>query len=258
MAQPKTDTVSPPRTAGRYTELDTLRGTAILLMSTYHLLFDLVAYFGKPLDIYTGPLFWVGRVSALMFMVISGASSTLGKKPFRRGLTVLGAALIVTLVSVPMMGEYYIRFGILHFFAAAMLGKALVDMVIKNRTARLVTAAALVPLSFWLGGVVKNIRVNTPLLLPLGILYPGFGSFDYYPLFPWLGVFCIGVVLGLAVYGGENPLRARLVKSDGASAKPFVLLRPLVWLGKHSLLIYLLHQPLILAVLYALNWLGVL
>lgn len=244
----------------RIIEIDFLRGVAIVLMATFHLVFDLMAYFNVPLNIYSGFWFWVGRLSAILFMIISGVTSSLGGRQIRRGLMVLGCALIVTLVSIPMMGENYIRFGILHFFGTVMILKGLYEKLVKNQKIRFGTALVLIPLSFWLGQVVQDVAVNTPLLLPLGIMYPGFTSFDYYPLLPWVGYFCIGIVLGMLVYKQKKSLLEHFHSPIGIKIKSAlqILAKPLSFMGRHSLLVYLVHQPLILAVLYGLHWAGVL
>lgn len=255
------DAAKAARIQKRIFEIDALRGVAILMMSTFHLLFDLTTYFGVNVNIQSGPGFWVGRLSAILFMLVSGVSSSLGGRQVRRGFMVLGCGLIVTLASIPIMGEYYIRFGILHFFGAAMVLKGLYEMAVKNRTARLVTAALLVPLCFWLGGVVGTLSVKGPFLLPLGITYPGFVSFDYYPLLPWAGYFCLGIVAGMLVYKNKRSLLrwSPYTEQENTAGKAgAAVLRPLCFLGRHSLLVYLLHQPLILAVLFLLSFAGVL
>lgn len=250
-----------PVKSARIFEIDVLRGVAIVLMALFHLLFDLAAYFGQNINLYSGLWFYVGRFSAILFMLLSGVSSSFGGRQFRRGLMVLAAALVVTLASLPIMGTNYIRFGILHFFAACMLLKALFDKFIKNYYARLVAALALVPFCFFMGRFAAKTAVNTFWLLPLGFMYPGFSSFDYYPLFPWAALFCLGVALGMVVY----PHRKSLFSLDitRPQTNPFfkglcALLRPFAFLGRHSLPVYLLHQPLILGVLFLLSWLGAL
>lgn len=257
---PQTETVqAAPARRKRIFEIDVLRAVAILLMSTFHLVFDLVAYYGVPLTIYSGVWYWVGRSSAMLFMFVSGISGSFGGRSIRRGFIVLGAALIVTLVSIPTMGPNYIRFGILHFFAVVMIVKGLFDLVVKNYWARILTASVLVPVSLWLGDVVQKTTVRTPLLLPLGLTYPGFTSFDYYPLFPWAAYFCLGIVAGMLVYKNRQSLFAFDITQPQPTAGKRLLravLRPLAFLGRHSLLVYLLHQPLILGVLFLLSLAG--
>lgn len=246
--------------ANRIFELDALRGLAILLMSTFHLVFDLMAYFGYAINIYSGPWFYVGRISAILFMLVSGMASTLGGKQFRRGIQVLLCALVVTLFSIPVMQQNYVRFGILHFFGAVMLLKALADKALKSRRARLVAALVLVPVCWGMGRWAAQTSVNTFWLLPLGFTYPGFTTFDYYPIFPWGAWFCAGVALGLLAYPTKKSLftfNPAARPGTGPQKVLAAVLRPFMFLGRHSLPVYLLHQPLILGVLFLLRWLAV-
>jgi uncharacterized membrane protein len=79
-------------------------------------------------------------------------------------------------------------------------------------------------------------------LLPFGIHSPGFSSFDYFPLIPWLGVFLIGAGLGKSVYVSRRSLLPRHLPQTFVNAA-----------GRHSLLIYIAHQPVIMGVLYVLG-----
>ena len=83
-------------------------------------------------------------------------------------------------------------------------------------------------------------------LLPIGIHPAAFWSVDYTPVFPWLGVVLIGMALGDVLYPNG-------VRSFTLPRLPENVLAPLVFMGRHSLLIYLVHQPLILAVLYLIT-----
>ncbi len=74
--------------------------------------------------------------------------------------------------------------------------------------------------------------------MPFGITSPSFGSFDYFPLFPWLGIFLIGSALGKSVYASRKSLL------------PWTMPRTFVnWAGRHALVIYIAHQPVIMGVL---------
>lgn len=250
-----------PKGKSRIFELDVLRGFAILLMSTFHLVFDLMAYFGQNINIYSGFWFYVGRSSAILFMLVSGISSTLGGKTIRRGLMVLGCAMVVTVASIPIMGQNYIRFGILHFFGAVMLLKGLADKLLKSWRSRLIASIVLVPFCWAMGRVVTQISVQTFWFLPLGIMYPGFTSFDYYPIFPWAAWFCGGIAIGLVVYKNKHSLfRFDIAQPQSTLPKKIArgIMRPFAFLGRHSLLVYLLHQPLILGVLFLLSAINIL
>ena len=95
----------------------------------------------------------------------------------------------------------------------------------------------LVALGLWMG----TLRVETSWLVWLGLRYPGFATSDYFPLLPFLGFFLLGGVLGRVLYGEKKSLLPRI---PGAGA--------LEWIGRHSLPIYLLHQPLLTGILFLL------
>ena len=81
-----------------------------------------------------------------------------------------------------------------------------------------------------------------PWLTVLGFAPYGFASSDYFPLFPNLGYFLLGAVLGRALYAE----RKSLLPGGNPPAKA------LQWMGRRSLLIYLLHQPILAAVVGAI------
>jgi uncharacterized membrane protein len=78
--------------------------------------------------------------------------------------------------------------------------------------------------------------------LPFGIHSPFYSSFDYFPLFPWFGIFLAGASLGKSVYASKRSLIRRRL--------PVTFVN---FAGRHSLLIYIVHQPVILAALYLLG-----
>ena len=80
--------------------------------------------------------------------------------------------------------------------------------------------------------------VEFPWLMPLGFLYPGFYTSDYFPLLPNLGFFLLGAVLGRSVYAKKESLLPHVNEKNP-------LIRVLSLCGKHSLWIYLLHQPVL-------------
>lgn len=81
---------------------------------------------------------------------------------------------------------------------------------------------------------------QTSFLFPFGIPGPGFRSSDYFPLFPWIFVFFAGGFFGKLAAGGKFPAFAY------KSRIPF-----LSWMGRHALILYVVHQP----VLYGVTWL---
>ena len=90
-----------------------------------------------------------------------------------------------------------------------------------------------------LPALAGGLAIHFDWLLPLGIHGPEFSSFDYFPLVPWFGVFLAGAALGKRIYA---PGRSLIPRPPGET---FINIA-----GRHSLLIYLVHQPVIMAVLY--------
>lgn len=219
----------------RIWELDALRGICILGMVVFHLLYDLNITLPLPLQLLQE---WGGCV----FLLLSGVCVTLGHRPVRRGLVVLGCGMICTLVT---WGMYALKlagngaviwFGVLHCLGVCMLLWPLFRKIPSDWLG--LSGSVLIVLGF----LLENLLLNTPLLVPLGIRFPGFASADYFPLLPNLGFFLLGAVVGRTLY--------RKKESRFPNVHP---LRFLCFCGRHSLSIYLLHQPILYGILLILN-----
>lgn len=219
----------------RLAELDILRGLAILLMVIFHTIFDLAFFYGWPLDYQAGFWYYQGKSAAILFMLVSGVSTVLSRRPVRRGLVVLGTGLFITAITYCYEPAVYIRFGILHLLGAAMLASPLLNKVGPLPLSLIGT------LMIAIGNAFSQLTVNTAWFIPVGLKPPGFTSLDYYPLLPWLGIILYGLVLGKVLYPAGQ--------TRWPSAADYQPLRWLSWLGRRSLLIYLIHQPVILALL---------
>ena len=220
----------------RIWELDALRGICILGMVVFHLLYDLNITLPLPLQLLQE---WGGCV----FLLLSGVCVTLGHHPIRRGLLVLGCGMVCTLVTWAMYAlklsgnGAIIWFGVLHCLGVCMLLWPLFRKIPSG------WLGLLGGIFIALGFLLENLLLSTPLLVPLGIRFPGFASADYFPLFPNFGFFLLGAVIGKTLYRKKESL--------------FPYARSLSFLcfcGRHSLLIYLLHQPLLYGVLLILNF----
>ena len=213
----------------RIWEIDLLRAAAIVLMTAFHTVYDLNVFLGWNIVWNRGFWFWVGKSSALIFIYFSGISSGLGSKPVKRGLLVLGLGLGISAVTYFALGDEYIRFGILHFLGACML----LSPVLRKLPSWILTLLALVVAC--LAQPVASMRVSTFWLLPLGFMYAGFSSADYYPLIPYLAVFILGIIAYKLYYFQRRSLFNFQVQS-----------KIITVLSRNSLLIYVVHQPFIL------------
>lgn len=233
----------------RIWELDAARGICILGMVIFHLLYDL-SYLFQVIDLSTNPLFHlVSQWGGVLFILISGISATLGSRTVRRGLIVLGCGLLFTAVTI---GMYLLRFsgrgiiiwfGVLHCLGICML---LWPLLRRLKTPwLLVIGVALSALGIWFK---YGVRVDVQYLFPLGLMHPNFASADYFPLLPNLGYFLIGAGLGRLLY----PTRRSLLPKVNTQLFP---VRFFCFCGRQSLLIYLLHQPILTALVALLTML---
>lgn len=154
------------------------------------------------------------------------------KRRFYHAAKLFFWAVLITLVTWILYDAQAVKFGILHFYTAAiLLGLFFVNMRIT-------------PLILGLGIIlftptVINLTTDAAFLFPIGITQLGFQSLDYFPLFPWFGWFLLGISLGAFFYPRAEPKIKLNFLANTAFTKPFR------YLGKHSLLIYLLHQSAI-------------
>ena len=221
----------------RIWELDALRGLNVLGMIVFHFVYDITYLF--PLIRWNTPG-WYGllaRLCAVSFVMISGICVTLGKHSLRRGLTVLGCGLVITAVTVALAltgfcdQSIIIYFGILHCLGCCMLLWPLFSKC--PGWVLLVLGTVL----FLAGKYLATLTVDTFWLVPLGVLPRSFASSDYFPLVEHFGLFLCGAGLGRYLYRKKVSLLPKV--------KQFFPLRFLSLCGRQSLLIYILHQPVL-------------
>jgi uncharacterized membrane protein len=240
--------------------LDELRGFALLAMVVHHALYDIGFVLGydwgyRAFDFLClfQPIFWG------IFIITSGICSRLSRNTVKRGIIVLGCGLAVTLataVIMPLMGitgaEIY--FGILSCLGCCMIITGLLMKPIEkmNPVAGMLITAALFAIFYSVGngsllfGLIKlpQALYSTNWLMPLGFYKEGFFSADYFPLLPWAFMFLFGAFLGGYAKAGAFP--QTLYKSRS---------KLLQKIGKNSLWVYLLHQPILYVIMYAISFL---
>lgn len=230
----------------RIWELDAARGIALIGMIGIHLIYDLVDLFWVlHWNLPRGYLLFKNNYG-LLFLLISGISVTLGSHPVRRGAQVFCCGFLCTAVTAGMYfigmtdSSIIIYYGVLQCLGTCMMLWALFRRLpnAANFTLGIVFAAV--------GLMLRGQRYDTPLLIPLGFAPRWFASSDYFPLLPNLGYFLIGSAIGRTVYR-EKTTRFPNFPAD---AQPVRFFR---WMGEHSLLIYLLHQPLLAAAVWLMT-----
>jgi uncharacterized membrane protein len=220
----------------RIWELDFARGIALLLMIYFHIIFDMKDIFGYNINYSQGINYLAGRASGILFILISGISCTLSKSNTKRAIRILFLALIITIITHLYNMELGIKFGILHFLGFSILLFSLLNYLNETLLAMLGTVILV------LGGYISKIRVNFDHLFILGITSDKFISSDYYPLIPWLGIFIYGVILGKYFYKEKKSIFSFQLKGGLIS-----------YFGRNTLLIYIIHQPIILVFLKLIN-----
>lgn len=235
--------------------LDSIRGITILSMIAYHAMWDLVYMFGVQADWYRseGAHLWQQSI-CWTFILLSGFCHALGRKPWKRGLIVFGASVAVTLVTLIFMPEQKILFGVLNLLGLSMLAMAALAKPLAHVNPYLGAV-----LSFGLFGLFKTVQRGTLTVfgqtiavLPEGLYAndltalfgfpgPGFYSTDYFPLLPWFFLYVTGWFL-YRIFAKHGRL--------SVFAKPKVPV--LAFIGRHSLPIYMAHQPVIYGVLTVL------
>jgi len=233
----------------RFFEIDAARGIAIIFMILYHIFYDLYYFAGLDIDLWSGPLWFIGRASAATFIFLVGVSLTISysraktqlteketfKKYLYRGIRIFSWGLLITAMTYLFLDKGTIYFGILHFIGLSII---LAYPFLKFRQLNILLAAAIITIGLY----IKGLAFNTALLIPLGLKPEIFYTLDYFPIFPWFGAVLLGIYIGNTFYpNGKRMFRIPDIKRQ---------LRPLRFLGKNSLMIYLVHQPILIAVIY--------
>lgn len=223
--------------------IDLLRGAAIVAMVVYHTAFDLYADRLIATDI-IDDIGWkaLARSTAGTFLMLVGVGLVLatrsGFQParyFRRlGFIAVGAAL-VSLATWWFDPATFVFFGILHEIAVASV--LALPFLMAPSAVVIVVAAAVVALPFYYASPF----FDTPALWWVGLSTANPATVDYVPVFPWFGLVLAGIVLGRLALRYQAAI-ARFQPRNR-------LARGLAFGGRHALLIYLVHQPLIVGAL---------
>lgn len=235
------------RAKGRVNSVDVARGVALIAMAGYHLTWDL-AHFGlvSPMLPFSPSMRLLSHAIASSFLALVGVSLALANRDRlnlssfgQRLLRVAAGAALVTAATAVAVPGFTVWFGILHCIVAASL--LALPLIEAPAWASLATGAAAIAAPFF----VQSQAFDPPALLWLGLGQALPNTVDWYPLLPWAGVTLVG--LGLARLPGvlawlSRPGRFR------ASAPPS---KAVAFAGRHSLAVYLLHQPVLSALVWA-------
>ena len=232
----------------RFETLDSIRGVAVVSMVLFHLMYDIN-------ELFTGNAAWSSqplvhlwqRSICITFIIVSGFVWSYGKKhAIKRGLFLSAVGIAVTAVTLLFMPDAPIIFGVMSFFGCAVL-----LMIPFEKLLRYVNAYAGLALSLVLFLITENISYGSLTLfgqklctlpsmlyssnlgVPFGFIPKGFFSSDYYPLLPWMFLYFFGYFLERAV------AKSAFFEKIGHVKEPVFS-----FVGRHAVLIYILHQPI--------------
>ena len=239
-------------TSVRYRLLDSIRALAILNMVAFHLCYDLFVVYGldSSFPFSTPARIWE-RMICCTFILISGMSLNLSRRAYRRGLIVNACGLLITLATWLILPSEMILFGVLNLIGTSMILVYALRAPL-SRIAPIPGAALSFGLFVLTYGVpdgfiglfdlqlvkLPEVLYSTPCFFFLGFPDATFRSSDYFPLLPWIFLFLCGWYLWRTI--PERTLRSVFTKGC----------RPLDFIGRHSLLIYLIHQPVLFGFCY--------
>lgn len=225
----------------RIWELDVFRGICILGVIAVHFIYDLTELYGIIEWEYPDWFSFVKDWGGVLFILLSGICATLGSRSVRRGLIVFASGLIITAVTYGMYRFGFAKSIIIYFGVLHCLGVCMMLWFFFKRLPGWLLAVlgiAMVAAGLYLRHVCL---VDYPWLVPLGFTFPDFATSDYFPLLPNLGFFLLGAVLGRTVYRKKESLLPFVSDRN-------IIVRIFSFFGRQSLLIYLLHQPVLAAI----------
>lgn len=242
------------KTKKRIYIIDEIRGFLIIAVVICHALYSLDVIFNAApfIGAYNSMLSWQPIIPGL-FILISGISFQLSRNNVKRGLKLLAVAALITAATAIVLPSEAIWFGIIHFLAVVNIIFGLLRKYVDKIPAisGIIILAFLFVLTYnvhrgYLGieGILSlrlpTFLYQTDLTAPLGFYTNSFRSADYSPLIPWTFLFLIGTISGrYTKYIPESLAKMHI--------------RPLAFIGRHTLIIYLVHQPIIVGVLYIIE-----
>lgn len=252
----------------RFIEIDLARSLAIIGMIIYHTAYDLHMLYGWQIDIFSGEWKLFQLSIASLFLLVVGVSAAIADarvintdsqstwiRAWKRFVRIGMAALLVTITTYMIDSETYVRFGILHVIATS----AFLLPAITSWTYRRSLLMIIMPLiGIFILGIsmfIDQWHMNgywRILGIPLGIRPEHFTTVDYFPLIPWFGVLLLGYVIGYAAYVQYPEWRRTDVQCERLCYAMKIVLTCGAIPGRYSLLLYLMHQPIIIGILSVL------
>lgn len=247
-------------TGKRYGFIDTVRGLCLISMILYHAFYDLVFIYSVRFPFYNGTAVYIWQQSICWtFILLSGFSFSFGRRHLKRGVILLACGFVIELVTTLVIPDEAVRFGILTFMGFAVLLMIPLEKILTG-----IPVFIGLPVSMLLFVLFRNINrhyigfegfnlvrlpdsfYSTPFSTVIGFPEPEFFSSDYFSLFPWFFLYLAGYFLWKLWNSKKDslPLFSREI-------------RGISFIGRHTLPIYMLHQPVVMGILmlaHAAGW----
>jgi len=228
----------------RFVEIDIARGIIICIMVILHFMWDLDFFKVYSLN---NDIYQLNKIVAFSFLFIVGIclSFTNGRKTplqqLKRGLWIFNIGMGLTIITLVFMPDRPILFGVLHCIGLSIV-LSILFIAIKKHALKIYATSGIIFIAT--GFIIGTYIVANPTILQLII---GFHqqdlwryTIDYFPLVPWFGIVLMGIVAGRILYkDGKRQFKIPKFIQNRATV-------PVSFLGKHSLPIYLVHQPIII------------
>lgn len=237
----------------RYHFLDFIRGFTLINMILYHGTYDLVYLYNVSIPAYEsrGGYLWQQAI-CWTFIFLSGISFHFGKKHLKQAILLTLAGLLITIVTAILMPQFPVFMGILSFMGLACLIMIPLEPVFKKIPPLMGVLVS--SLAFFFTREINQGFLGFEQLkflkLPdfiyqfkigfiLGFPVPTFTSSDYFSLFPWFFLYLTGYFTWSFL----------LKNTKATSHLTFLNIRPITFIGRHTLPIYMIHQPVLLLLL---------
>lgn len=238
---------------------DAIRGFSIISMIGFHLCYDLSSIYGTRLDWFVSPLQDVWRASiSWVFLLLAGIMATYSRSNLKRGCKYLAVAAAIWAATTVAAVDTPISFGIIYCMGVSTLAAAAIQQQVRrgiSASASIALAIALLILFLLCLGIptgtfglkafggpylrIPSAPYESGLLSWLGFPGPDFASGDYYTPLPFTLLYLAGFALG-------GPIRSNARITDALRR---LRCKPLEFVGRHALGLYVVHQPLLLAAL---------
>lgn len=240
-------------TSKRYETIDFVRGFALINMFLYHGIYDLVYIFNVDIPWFTSKeAYYWQQMICMLFIILAGASASFSRNLLKHGFKVLVGGLIISVTTMVAMPSQFVSFGILHFMGISMIllsifrkyidkfspilgfGIAMAFFIVTKRIPGRYLGIGDIPLL-----PLPNSLYQSDYLYAFGFPNSRFSSVDYFPLLPWLFLFLAGYTFWNLIKNSQFIEKYGHFQVVGIN-----------YIGKHTLLLYLLHQPFIYSLIF--------